>query len=130
VKLAWLAIAGVAAGCAGELDDPERFADCPPGLVEQVFQAQCGTCHSGPTPEGALDLAGPGVGDRVMGITSGTALCEGLLLVDPAGGSHLLLDKLSENPPCGGRMPFGQAALPGTAVECVRRWIDEMVAAP
>ena len=26
-----------AAGCAGELEEPDRFADCPPGFVEQMF---------------------------------------------------------------------------------------------
>jgi hypothetical protein len=30
-----------AVGCAGELDNPARFTNCPPGAVEQLFQARC-----------------------------------------------------------------------------------------
>jgi hypothetical protein len=49
--------------------------------------------------------------------------------VDPGGDSSLLVDKLSDSPPCGARMPFGQTKLDASEVECVRRWVDEVVAA-
>jgi hypothetical protein len=119
----------VLAGCAGELENPERFAECPPGFVEQVLQQRCGNCHSGGAPEAALDLAAPDVGTRVMGVVSSSMLCSGRVLVDPAGVDHLLIEKIEDQPSCGGRMPFGLPALPPTEVECVRRWVDDMVSA-
>lgn len=128
VVLAALAGAlALAAGCAGELDRPERFADCPPGYVEQVFQRSCaGDCHAGAEPEAGLDLVSPGAGARLLGAASVQEECAGLVMIDPAGGPHLLLQKLDDQPPCGSRMPFGEPELDPADVECVRRWIDEV----
>jgi len=120
------------AACAGELDHPERFADCPPGYVEQLFQESCGgagACHDDSEPEANLDLVSPGVGDRLLGIPSVQTECGDVPMIDPAGGDHLLLQKLRDAPPCGARMPFGKAKLDAADVECVRRWIDDTVAA-
>ena len=120
----------LAGGCAGELASPERFADCPPGYVEELFADSCGgACHSGATPAAGLDLATPGAATRVVGAVSTTEMCDGQVLVDPASDQHLLLDKLSARPTCGGRMPFGKTALPPEQIECVRRWVDEALAA-
>ncbi|HVK78457.1 MAG TPA: hypothetical protein VM734_34395 [Kofleriaceae bacterium] len=115
-------------GCAGELEHPERFTDCPPGYVEELFAEACGgPCHAGAMPEAGLDLVSPGVADRVVGAMSATEACDGRMLVDPGSDEHLLLDKLGSRPSCGGRMPFGQTQLPASQIECVRRWIDEAV---
>jgi hypothetical protein len=128
-----LAVATVlGAGCAGELENPARFTNCPPGSVEQLFQARCqsadGTgCHGSNAPEADLDLVSPGVGDRVRGLTS-KALCEGRALVEAPGGSHLLVEKLDE-PECGSPMPLGQPALSPNEIECVRRWVDDLAGA-
>ncbi len=116
----------LAAGCAGELESPERFADCPPGYVEQRFQEACGPeCHNAVDLEADLDLVSPGPGARVLTAMSATEECSGRPLIDPTGQHHLLLDKLTA-PPCGTRMPFGKAELPPEDIECVRRWIDEV----
>lgn len=127
----WLAVAAAvvgAAACAGELESPERFADCPPGYVEQRFQESCGPeCHNASDREAMLDLVTPGVGGRVRDAVSTTEDCGGRALIDPAGGTHLLLEKLT-NPTCGTRMPFGEAQLPAEDIECVRRWIEEVSA--
>lgn len=131
-RAALVLAAALGAGCAGELDHPERFADCAPGYVEQLFQASCsggGACHDGSEPEAGLDLVTPGVATRMLGVASVQETCDGAPLVDPAGGEHLLLQKLEDAPPCGARMPFGEAKLSGADLECVRRWIDEAVAA-
>lgn len=124
-----IAAALVAAGCAGELEDPERFADCAPGYVEQLFQTACGgACHAGDEPAAGLDLVSPGVEDRLIDVVSTTETCGGRPLVASDGMApedHLLLDKLAETPSCGGRMPFGGELLPSRDVECVRRWVDE-----
>jgi hypothetical protein len=120
----------VFAGCAGELEHPERFADCPPGFVEQLFMEKCaGTCHAGAEPEAGLDLVSPGAGARLLGQASVQEACEGLMIVDPGGDNSLVIDKLGDSPPCGARMPFGETKLSSSEIECVRRWVDEVVAA-
>ena len=117
------------AGCAGELESPERFSDCPPGFVEEMFATRCaGLCHSSSTLAAGLDLVSPGVQGRLVGTTSISLFCEGRMLVAPDAvepQEHLLLDKLSESPGCGGRMPFGGEALTLTEQACVRAWVDE-----
>ena len=123
-------VSAVLVGCAGELENPERFADCPPGFVEQLFMEKCaGECHTGAEPEAALDLVSPGAAQRLVGQASVQEECGGLMIVDPGGENSLLVDKLGDSPPCGARMPFGQNKLDAAEVECVRRWVDEVVAA-
>jgi len=130
VNLPAILIAGlVAGGCAGELSNPARFAECSPGYVEQLFQAKCGECHDATEPDAALDLASPGVDVRVKGVQS-VAMCEGRMIVEPQGADHLLLEKLEANPSCGSRMPLGKPALSATEIECVTRWIDSLAEAP
>lgn len=132
MRAALLAIAMLAAACAGDLADPERFADCAPGFVEQLFQESCsggGDCHDTGEPEADLDLVSPDSASRMLGVASVQEACNGAPLIDPAGGDHLLLQKLGDSPPCGARMPFGEAKLTRSEIECVRRWIDEAVAA-
>ncbi len=116
------------AACAAELERPERFADCGPGRVEQMFVAKCGACHDADEPDAFLDLVSPGVANRVIGISSTTELCEGRALVETTEQPHLLLDKIAGQPSCGARMPLGLQALSASDVECVRRWIDDTLA--
>ena len=118
-----LAVALLLVGCAGEIDNPARFADCPPGYVEQVFQAKCGECHGANEPDAFLDLASPGVDMRVKDAES-LGMCEGRVMVDSQGGDHLLLEKLEAAPSCGSRMPLGKQPLTAAETECVRRWVE------
>ncbi len=118
-------IAG-AGGCAGELQNPARFADCGPGLVEQIFSTKCGDCHGADQPNAGLDLVSAGVAARMLGVMS-VGACDGLTLVDPVGGDHLLLGKLDGGATCGSPMPLGPTLLTATEIECVARWIDEVV---
>jgi hypothetical protein len=131
MRCTWFVAALAAAGCAGELEHPERFATCPPGYVEQLFATRCaGPCHEGAEAEAALDLVATGLEARLVGETSATPFCEGRLLIDPDGvepADHLLLDKLQEQPSCGARMPFGGEALSASEIECVRRWVNETI---
>lgn len=128
----WLVVI-LAAGCAGELENPERFVECAPGYVEQLFATQCaGVCHSGTAPEAGLDLVSPGVEARLIAAPSQTPFCEGRVMIDPEAADsdeHLLVDKLLESPSCGSRMPFNAEPLSAADVECVRRWIDDVLAA-
>lgn len=121
------------AGCAGELENPARFTNCPPGAVEQMFQAKCQSadgkgCHGSNTPDANLDLVSPGVGARVRGLTS-TSMCEGRMLVEAPGDTHLMVEKL-DGATCGSPMPLGQPALSPNEIECVRRWTDELAESP
>lgn len=120
-----LALSGLLGlGCAGDLERPERFAECTPGYVEQLFSANCGPdCHNAVDLEASLDLVTPGVGDRVRDAVSTTEDCSGRALIDGEGG--LFLEKLT-TPRCGTRMPFGVAALSASEIECVRRWVGEV----
>lgn len=125
-------VLALVAGCAGELDNPARFASCPPGSVEQLFQARCQSadgkgCHGSAMPDAELDLVSPGVGERVRGLTS-KSLCEGRALVEESGGTHLLVEKI-DGATCGSPMPLGQPALSPNEIECVRRWVDELAEA-
>lgn len=129
MKRAIAVVVAAGLGCAGELANPARFADCPPGYVEQLFQARCGECHGATEPDAFLDLASPGVDARLRGVTS-MSTCEGRILVDAPGGDHLMLEKLEDAPTCGSRMPLGKPALSQLEVECVRRWLDEVAGAP
>jgi len=122
----------LAAGCAGDLEDPLRFTDCPPGYTEQLFSQRCTSadgmgCHGDNMPDANLDLVSPGVADRVRNLTS-TDMCEGRSLVDASGGKHLMVEKVEESPTCGSRMPFGTQALSTNEIECVRRWVDDVAA--
>jgi hypothetical protein len=126
-------VLALAAGCAGELDNPARFADCPPGQVEQMFMQKCTSadgmgCHGANMPDADLDLVSPGVGQRVKSLTS-TSMCEGRALVeaDP-DAKQLMVEKIEDDPTCGSRMPFGEQALSVNEIECVRRWVDDLAA--
>ncbi len=123
MKLAVLLI--LVGACAGEIDNPARFADCPPGYVEQVFQSKCGDCHGANEPDANLDLASPGVDMRVRGMES-LGMCEGRVLVDTMGGDHLMLEKLEDKPTCGSPMPLGKPKLSAADHECVRRWVEDV----
>lgn len=129
MRAALVIAVGLAAGCAGELEDPERFASCPPGFVEQLFAEKCaGACHDATEPESGLDLVSPDVAARLIDAPSQSGFCDGRVMIasdaaDP--NEHLLIDKLQERPSCGSRMPFGVAGLSTSEIECVRRWVDE-----
>ncbi|MEZ4399768.1 MAG: hypothetical protein R3B06_07100 [Kofleriaceae bacterium] len=114
----------VAGGCAGELENPERFADCPPGYVEQLFTVQCGPgCHDAVDRKAELDLVSTGAGERARAAVSTTAQCGGRAVIDASGG--LLLEKVT-GATCGAQMPLGAPALSAGDVECVRRWVEEL----
>jgi hypothetical protein len=126
--LTLILVGSTLASCAAGLENPERFAECNPGRVEQIFMAKCGACHGAVEPDAFLDLVSPGVASRVIGISSTTEACEGRTIVETTEQPHLLLDKIGGQPSCGARMPLGLQALSATEVECVRRWIDDALA--
>jgi hypothetical protein len=119
------------AGCPGHLDDPDRFrgdggvtGECP-DVPTAVFQAHCSAagCHGPTAPAAGLDLASPGVAERVVGHAASE--CAGYVLADPENAeASLLVEKLGPEPPCGSRMPLG-ATLDDATIACVKAWIAE-----
>ena len=142
VAIVALAFSALGAGCAGTLEDPERFASptgggvAPDGLPRDptrcpdvavtVFGARCvnAGCHNADDRTQGLDLQSPDVGTRLMGKrASGGAG----FLIDPEGAAKsVLYRKLTKNPPFGARMPLSGTLDDGT-VACVLAWIDHEV---
>lgn len=135
----WPALAAtlVLAGCPGTLENPERFktkgaggggdGSCPD--IPALFAERCAGsgCHGATMPQLGLDLASPGVGARVAGQPA--VGCTGLL-ADPANPEQsILYRKLTDAPPCGGRMPSIGEPLTPDEMECVREWIASLGAA-
>ena len=95
-------------------------------IQAEIFVKRCAGsgCHGSTDPAGALDLASPGVGSRLIGVTSS---CNSLLLVAPGqpNSSHLYQKLTSQSPACGDPMPpSGQ--LDSAALACVRAWIESL----
>jgi hypothetical protein len=124
----------VVAGCPGELEDPQRFQGA--GLVacddriHELFTKTCSTagCHTGEQPAQGLDLASPGVEERLVGVTPTGAGCSGVLVDTANPTQSLLYLKLTDLPPCGVPMPFGGKRLGPRDLECVRSWIASLAA--
>lgn len=124
-------LAALVAGCAGTLEDPERFTggdggralEACPDVPTQILAPTCASsgCHAASAPAADLDLASPDPRARLAGKRDSHAA--GLLL-DPVNPSaSTLYRKLSAPPPFGARMPLGGAALDDRALACVLAWI-------
>lgn len=92
--------------------------------VEALLASRCGACHDAATKTEGLDLASPGLSDRIAGAQS--AQCAGVTLANPQDPvSSLLYKKISsDDPGCGDPMP--PTGLPKLTVEeqhAVRDWI-------
>ena len=132
-------------GCAGELENPERFSapstsGCTLdidvetdifGTTDPAMGGRCATagCHVAAggeaAPAASLDLVSPGVEARLVGIP---AMCTGLL-IDPASvDDSVLIRKLEPTPSCGARMPFG-GMLSDAEIQCMREWAEMAAAA-
>jgi hypothetical protein len=125
-------------GCAGDLDNPERFdflldggtktnaqggIPAPPPCLTSLFEARCGIagCHVANTQQ--IDLVSPKVEDRLVDVESTSAQCKDFgLFVSTDGSPSLLLQKLQVPPPCGVRMPIGDP-LGESDMKCVSDWV-------
>jgi hypothetical protein len=89
-----------------------------PDVEAAVFRPTCGEygCHDPMTRQNGLDLASPGIADRIR---FNVSTCNGLPL------RQLIPNKLSPMPLCGARMPLG-GALPQDLIDCVQRYIDAL----
>lgn len=119
-------------GCAGELEDPDRFAFLlepkdggagdvanpgasgsggsaakplmpPPECVTKIFQASCNNVTCHGKGASQVDLVGAGVESRLIGkMSASNGLCKNRVLVSPSGGESLLLEKITKTQPACG----------------------------
>ena len=101
----------------GECDAPALFA-----------RSCLGGCHEKATHQANLDLESPGLAARVYDIRSvGRA---DYLLIDPElPDESALIEKLRFPTPFGSAMPLARAPFTPAELNCVQRWINEVVAA-
>ena len=138
--------------CAGELKDPGRFkflydddggtqankdsgaddkdaAAMPamtPSCVVTLFSKTCGQagCHAKGSTQ--VDLASPDVASRLVDKpSSNSLLCKGRTLISTQGSDSLLIDKLSDDPPCGSTMPVG-GTLSDKDRTCLTDWVSSL----
>ncbi|RKH71032.1 hypothetical protein D7X96_09630 [Corallococcus interemptor] len=122
------ALLATTAGCAGGLDDPERFtgggsSSCAPGTTaSSVLQQQCFACHSTETKAsgGNLDLQASGLPGRLYTTNSS---CNQAPLADSSNPSQsFFLKKLAPSPGCGAQMPLG-GSLSAADTACLTEWL-------
>jgi hypothetical protein len=136
-------------GCAGKLDNPERFGflldggssnkgdasspqidTTPPDCVTTIFKNRCGTagCHvQGGT--GQPDLVSADVSARLIDQSSSSKACGGNVYVSTSGEDSLLLQKLEANPPCGSPMPLTGDKLKADELSCISAWVEKVSSA-
>jgi hypothetical protein len=125
-----VALVAACVGCPGNLEDPSRFSDAAgscPDVPTDVFAKTCSTtgCHSTIDKMLGLDLQAPGVASRLVGVkaTGGPEL-----LIDPSNPAmSAIYTKLTDMPPFGTRMPFGEPPLDDATIACVLQWITVQV---
>jgi hypothetical protein len=86
---------------------------------------QGATCHNNVFPP---ELHSPGVADRLLNVTS--TLCSPALFIDPANPANsYILNKVTENPTCGERMPYmPNGPLAADKLQCLTEWVNSVAA--
>jgi hypothetical protein len=124
-------LVGVLAGCAGSLENPERFSDggsqvgfvCPslnkPAKAEVILQKCVTGCHSAAVHESNLDLESPAVGARLVDVS--TSACPPRHRVDRADGGTLEELITQATPSCTSSMPPG-GGLTNAEISCIVEW--------
>ncbi len=122
-------------GCPGELENPERFTNASTGtsgcinIETELFPQRCAdtNCHNATDQLGDLDLVSPGVVNRLVGVDSTAAMCNGMALVRPGDPENsVLYNKLTEDFCAGTRMPITGDKLDDDELACVADWINAL----
>lgn len=147
----------LAAGCAGEIDDPQALLDAldgsvggvdaggadaggDPGVVAcptlgitdayaELVQPSCAIagCHGGGTMQGGLSLEGD-LG-LLVDQPANTPACDPLLLIDSSSAADsLMVQILESNPPCSSPMPFPTGGLSADEKACIEAWAEALAA--
>ncbi len=101
-------------------------------IWEEVIEPQCGlSCHGPGDPdfrvESALDLSTKDAAYAAMvGAEGAGEECSGTgtLIVAGDSANSILIDKLGEDPECGGPMPSAFRLMPQEFVDAIAEWID------
>jgi hypothetical protein len=129
-------------GCAGSLDQPERFANlsspdagpvdpssdggCDPVIVMFPLSCSTGACHSAQSQQGNLDLESAGLPGRLVGKQAHGG--PGLLIDKPNPAQSVMLLKVTDNPPFQFQMPLGAPPLSPDEMACLQGWVDAAAA--
>jgi hypothetical protein len=128
-------------GCAGDLENPERFGflldggtkmnaqggiPAPPPCLTSLFETRCGTpgCHVANSTI-QIDLVSPKVEERLLDKKPNGLSCKVGLLVATDGTDSLLLQKVQGSPPCGSAMPLN-GKLSADELKCVSDWVKDV----
>jgi hypothetical protein len=114
--------------CPGRLANPERFTgggtDAGVGDVPQFLVQNCGTataCHAAGAP--TIDLASPGVADRIKSYTLKHPGCTPSALYDAADPANsMFIKSLRHTTNCGLEMPLG-VQLPAAQIDAISAWL-------
>jgi len=122
---------GLLAGCAGSLENPERFTDggtaagfvCPslgkPAKAEVILKKCVSGCHSAAVVASGLDLESAGVGARLVDVS--TDACPPRHRVDHVDGGTLQELITQASPTCTSSMPPG-GGLTSSEISCIVEW--------
>lgn len=115
------------AGGSGDKDaSMTKPPAAPPMCVTALFKMKCGSigCHAQGGTQ--VDLVSANVATRLVGKPSSSQLlCKGKTLVSATGGDSLLIDKITDPPPCGSLMPVG-TSLTTAERSCLTDWVSSL----
>jgi len=126
------------AGCAGSLDNPDRFGDAgsnlngfvcaslgQPAKAEVIAKKCVSGCHSASVAQSGLDLESVNAGARLVNVS--TTICPPRHRVDSVDGGTLQ-EKISQpSPSCGAVMPPG-GGLTNNEISCIIEWTRNLAA--
>jgi len=126
------------AGCAGSLDNPDRFGDggsnvtgyvCPslgqPAKAEVILKKCVSGCHSASVHQSGLDLESADVGARLVDVS--TNACPPRHRVDSIDGGTLQELITESSPTCTSSMPPG-GGLTNGEINCIVEWTRNLAA--
>jgi hypothetical protein len=97
-----------------------------PACVTALFKKTCGSigCHAAGGTQ--VDLVSANVERRLVDKPSSTLLpCKGRTLVAADGSDSLLIDKITDPPPCGSPMPV-TGSLSDDDRSCLTNWVSSL----
>ena len=119
-------------GCPGEIDDPATLVgeiDCI-AYTDQLIERSCAIsgCHqSANASNGNLTLVGDDIGADLLD-TPASSECAGVDLVDSSDPTtSLMYTKLTEEPPCGDRMPLFARPPQQFEIDCMLEWVEAQI---
>ena len=101
---------------------PAGGAGCP--MACTIIMTRCAVCHTSVGGQGMLDLMSPNIAQRLSGMKSASAECNGETILNPASPMTSLMYTKVSAPSCGLKMPPGatDATFPASDVACIQAW--------